>query len=111
MADVDAEGRPETAASLRSRGGSAKSVMMADVDAEGRPETAASIRSRDEIHQFTGIHQCYQTKTPANFLLAPISGILPLACPLTWQDSPDNSRDQSNSPTLLAIGNILLSTK
>jgi hypothetical protein len=29
---------------------------------------------------------------PADFLLAPLSGILPPACPLTWQNIPDNSR-------------------
>jgi hypothetical protein len=28
---------------------------------------------------------------PANFLLAPLSGVLLLACPLTYQDIPDNS--------------------
>jgi hypothetical protein len=29
---------------------------------------------------------------PANFLLLPLSGILLLACSLTYQDIPDNSR-------------------
>jgi hypothetical protein len=31
-------------------------------------------------------------KNPANFLLAPLAEILPLSCPLTEQDIPDNSR-------------------
>jgi hypothetical protein len=31
-------------------------------------------------------------KNPASLLLVPLSGILPIACPLTWQDISDNSR-------------------
>jgi hypothetical protein len=31
-------------------------------------------------------------KNPGNFLQAPLSRILPLACRPTWQDIPDNSR-------------------
>jgi hypothetical protein len=31
-------------------------------------------------------------KNPANILLALLSGIFAIACPLTWQDIPDNSR-------------------
>jgi hypothetical protein len=31
-------------------------------------------------------------QSPANFLLALLSGLLPLACFMTWQDIPDNSQ-------------------
>jgi hypothetical protein len=41
-----------------------------------------------------GIHQFFTKfllKNPANFLIALLSGILPLAYPVTKQDIPDNS--------------------
>jgi hypothetical protein len=42
------------------------------------------------LTQFTKLTK-FLINNPENFLLAPLLGILYLACSMTWQDIPDNS--------------------
>jgi hypothetical protein len=49
-------------------------------------------RTAQNLRQDSPIFAKFLMKNPVKFSLAPLSGILPLACPLTLEDIPDNSR-------------------
>jgi hypothetical protein len=74
-----------------------------------RRQVFIGFTNEEDLGRNSPICTKFLIKNPANFLLAPPSGILLLACPLTWQNNSDNI--PSNPPILLAIRNILPSTK